>query len=228
MERKGRRGRDERGVGWLSTLAGATLLMVMGFGVGLVAGAAFEEPDLVMDHLRGRTTEVPLSEVQVADAASDPAEGLASVTSSRAEATASAPLGASLPPSTGEGRPAEARAPLAAAVAASAAVEAPATAPAPVAARPPPPPQVSALRPSPAATGYSVQVGAFGERSAAGALARELRKLGFAAEVVEEKGRAPYKVRVGPVPTRPKAEALASELKRKHRLPTWVISLGPS
>jgi cell division septation protein DedD len=226
MERKGRRGRDERGVGWLSTLAGATLLMVMGFGVGLVAGAAFEEPDLVMDHLRGRTTEVPLSEVQVADAASDPAEGLASVASSRAEATAPAPLGASLAPSTGEGRPAEARAPLAAAAAASAAVEAPATAPAPVAARPPP--QVTALRPSPAATGYSVQVGAFGERSAAGALTRELRKLGFAAEVVEEKGRAPYKVRVGPVPTRPKAEALASELKRKHRLPTWVISQGPS
>jgi cell division septation protein DedD len=48
------------GPGWLATLAGAALLVVAGFGVGLVAGTAFEEPDLVMAHLAGNTTEVAL------------------------------------------------------------------------------------------------------------------------------------------------------------------------
>lgn len=54
------RERQDLAPGWLSTIAGAVLLVVVGFGVGLVAGAAWEEPELVMDHLAGRTTEVPL------------------------------------------------------------------------------------------------------------------------------------------------------------------------
>ncbi len=53
---------DERtGPGWIATLAGAALLIVAGFGVGLVAGTAFEEPDLVMEHLSGNMTDVALS-----------------------------------------------------------------------------------------------------------------------------------------------------------------------
>ena len=59
MER--RREMMEEGPGWLATLGGALVLVVLGFGVGLVAGAAFEEPDLVVDHLAGRTTEVALA-----------------------------------------------------------------------------------------------------------------------------------------------------------------------
>lgn len=54
--------RSSEGVGWLATLAGAALLIVAGFGVGLVAGTVFEEPELVMEHLAGNTTEVPLAE----------------------------------------------------------------------------------------------------------------------------------------------------------------------
>ena len=50
------------GPGWIATLAGALLLIVAGFGVGLVAGAAYEEPELVVDHPAGKTTEVPLPE----------------------------------------------------------------------------------------------------------------------------------------------------------------------
>ena len=46
--------------GWLTTLLGAGILIVLGFMVGLVAGAVFEEPDLVMDHLAGRTDVVPV------------------------------------------------------------------------------------------------------------------------------------------------------------------------
>ena len=48
------------GPGWIATLAGAALLIVAGFGVGLLAGAAYEEPALVVDHLSGETTELPL------------------------------------------------------------------------------------------------------------------------------------------------------------------------
>jgi cell division septation protein DedD len=48
----------QAGPGWIATIAGALLLIVAGFGVGLVAGAAYEEPDLVVDHLAGKTTEL--------------------------------------------------------------------------------------------------------------------------------------------------------------------------
>ena len=54
------RRKGTEGPGWIATLGGAAILVVLGFGVGLVAGAAWEEPDLVMDHFAGRTTEVPL------------------------------------------------------------------------------------------------------------------------------------------------------------------------
>ena len=50
------------GPGWIATIAGAGLLIVVGFGVGLVAGAAFEDTALVVDHLAGKTTELPLPE----------------------------------------------------------------------------------------------------------------------------------------------------------------------
>jgi cell division septation protein DedD len=61
MVARRQREREEVGPGWLPTLAGAALLLVLGFGVGLLAGTAWEEPDLVMDHLAGRTTELHLA-----------------------------------------------------------------------------------------------------------------------------------------------------------------------
>ena len=51
--------------GRLATAAGALLLVVVGFAVGLVAGAAFEEPDLVIDQLAGRGERVPVEEVEL-------------------------------------------------------------------------------------------------------------------------------------------------------------------
>lgn len=70
------------GPGWLATLAGAALLVVAGFGVGLVAGTAFEEPDLVMAHLSGNTTEVvlgaPSPEAAPTPAAADDSYAVAS------------------------------------------------------------------------------------------------------------------------------------------------------
>jgi len=58
-ENERRRKRDE-GPGWFATLGGAAVLIVLGFGVGLVAGAAWDEPELVIDHFSGRTTPVPV------------------------------------------------------------------------------------------------------------------------------------------------------------------------
>ncbi len=72
MSEKGKT-REASGPGWFATLGGAAILVVLGFGVGLVAGAAWEEPDLVMDHFAGRTTEVPLVETDgFADAEAEP------------------------------------------------------------------------------------------------------------------------------------------------------------
>ncbi|MGH7287898.1 MAG: hypothetical protein ACREI8_07755, partial [Myxococcota bacterium] len=62
------------GPGWLATAGGALFLIALGFSVGIVAGTAYEEPELVADHLTGRTTEVVLEESSLAapsDAAPD-------------------------------------------------------------------------------------------------------------------------------------------------------------
>ena len=52
----------KQGPSWIATLAGALLLIVAGFGIGLVAGAAYEEPSLVAEHLAGGATEVVVND----------------------------------------------------------------------------------------------------------------------------------------------------------------------
>ena len=82
------------GPGWLATIGGALLLIVAGFGVGLVAGAASEEPALVVDHLAGKTTKVPLPEKappRVREEAQDAAEREAPNHATRTPAVSSAP-----------------------------------------------------------------------------------------------------------------------------------------
>lgn len=81
------------GPGWLATLAGATILIVAGFGVGLVAGTAFEEPDLVMEHLSGNTTEVDLVRSEGPDAPVRTGSG-----NGRTEPAAPAPAAVAAPP----------------------------------------------------------------------------------------------------------------------------------
>jgi cell division septation protein DedD len=65
------------GPGFLTTIAGAMLLVVFGFGIGLLAGAAYEEPELVMEHLAGETRDVPLIVGSASPAASTPEVGTA-------------------------------------------------------------------------------------------------------------------------------------------------------
>lgn len=101
--------------------------------------------------------------------------------------------------------------------AAAAAAAAPAdAAPDPVTAAPPapgePPP---AVREAPPATGdWFVQLGSFARRDNAERLAAAVAGRGFATDVSQLKGAAGplFRVRAGPAPSRPAAEALAREL----------------
>ena len=192
------RQREQTRPGWLSTLGGAALLLLVGFGVGLLAGVAWEEPDLVMDHLAGRTTELSL----VAETSTDPVEA-------EVQEPADRPLGA--PKSSPAVSPS--RAP----------VEPPSVSAPPPARRPAP----AERRSAPAEkNGFAVQVGAFGEEASAARLAAELRAHGFSVYV--RRGDGPggvrFRVRVGPVPAREEAVRLARKLKSNHQLPTWVLS----
>jgi cell division septation protein DedD len=102
-----------------------------------------------------------------------------------------------------------------------------------VAAAPPPapPPLPSADRaaaPGARAAGkLSVQVGAFAESRAAEQLAESLRSAGLPVYVspsAAAEGQQRWRVRVGPVATREEAERIASRLKTKEKLPTWVLT----
>ncbi len=55
------------GPGWLATAGGALFLIALGFSVGIVAGTAYEEPELVADHLAGRTSEVVLEQASLTE-----------------------------------------------------------------------------------------------------------------------------------------------------------------
>jgi cell division septation protein DedD len=87
------------GPGWIATIGGAVLLIVAGFGVGLVAGAAYEEPALVVDHLAGKTTALPLP----AEAPPRVHEDTADASDTDAAPHASSPPAVSSPPPAAAG-----------------------------------------------------------------------------------------------------------------------------
>lgn len=74
----------------------------------------------------------------------------------------------------------------------------------------------------------AIQVGAFESSESAERLARELRSRDYAAYVVPgvRKDHPRWRVRVGPFSDRGGAASLATELKRKERLPTWILEEG--
>jgi DedD protein len=194
------RPRSSRSNGWLATLAGAGLLVAVGFGVGLVAGTAYEEPELVAQHIAGQTTDVALGPDAAAEgsldgdvAAAPPPAELAAP-----EATLEAP-----PAPLGAGGLDDARAPAQAE---------------------PVPAQKPVVKPAPGGAGFSIQVGAFASEATARQLAGELGKRGYAAYVTEEGAGARYKVRVGPIGSRSEAEQVSERLKSEHRLPTWILA----
>jgi cell division septation protein DedD len=209
MSAEERRAPRVSGPGWLATAGGALLLVALGFGVGIVAGTAYQEPDLVADHLAGRTTEVVLEPEPVGAAPPDVA--------------APAPESQSRPlPALGQRALEDApEAELPALAPAAAPRPAPAAAPK---APPRPAPQLAA---KPAAAGsFSIQVGAFSSEKAARELAGELGKHGYTAYLMDEGNGARWKVRVGPMRSRSEAEAVSARLKREQRLPTWIQTNG--
>jgi DedD protein len=198
------RSRSSRSSGWLATLAGAALLVAVGFGVGLVAGTAYEEPELVAQHVAGQTTDValgpdaaPEAAAEGGDVAAAPPQPEVGTPEAAFEAPPAAPLGAGALDD-------EARAP----------------GPAPVEV----PAQKPVVKPALGGAGFSIQVGAFASDATARQLAGELGKRGYAAYVTEEGAGARYKVRVGPLGSRSEAEQVAERLKTEHRLPTWILA----
>jgi cell division septation protein DedD len=209
MSAEERRAPRVSGPGWLATAGGALLLVALGFGVGIVAGTAYQEPDLVADHLAGRTTEVVLEAEPVAAAPPDVA------------AAAPAPLDRELP---ALGQRALEQAPEAELPALAPAA---APRPAPAAAAKAPAGSAPQLAAKPAAAGsFSIQVGAFASEKAARELAGELGKHGYKAYLMDEGEGARWKVRVGPVRSRSEAEAVSARIKREQRLPTWIQTNG--
>ena len=209
MSRARERAAPSAGIGWLVTIGGAALLLAFGFAIGLVAGSALEEPELVAKHLAGEATELPLPEAP----ATKPAAPAASPPPAPAAETKTPPAAAK---------------PGAPAVAVAAAPErAPAPAPTPktvATPRPAAPAATVAARPA----GFAIQVGAFAERKAAEELVSSLRGDRLRAYVVEgaPSESARFRVRVGPYPTREQAGDEAARIKAKRRLPIWVIAEG--
>ena len=201
---------QRQGSGWLTTSVGAVLLVAAGFGVGLVAGTAYEEPELVAAHLTGHTVEVAL------DTAAKPEEpaALDDVAAAPPPAAPAAPVSDDpLPTPLGAGALGAPRTatpartgPSPAAVSARAALAAP------------------PARPGAKTAGFAIQVGAFATEGTAQQLASELEKRGFPSYVTEQGAGARFKVRVGPIGSRAEAEQLSARLKSQHRLPTWILS----
>jgi hypothetical protein len=202
-ERK--RSYSNKGNGWLATLAGAALLVAVGFGVGLVAGTAYEEPELVADHLVGRTTEVALGPLDGGVPGVESLDGDVAAAPPLAEPEALdapvVPLGAGALDEAGE--------------------EPSAAKPAAVA-----PAQKPAVKPAAGGSGFSIQVGAFGSEAPARQLAGELARRGYPTYVASEGAGARFKVRVGPLASRSEAEQLSERLQAEHRLPTWILAAG--
>jgi DedD protein len=203
-EERNRSRSSSRTNGWLATLAGAGLLVAVGFGVGLVAGSAYEEPELVAQHIAGQTTDVALAPdapaqqppaAEAGDVAAAPPAGADLGAPEAAFEAPPTPLGAG---SLDDAKP----------IAKPAATV---------------PGQKPVVKPAPGGA-FSIQVGAFASDATARQLAGELGKRGYAAYVTEEGAGARYKVRVGPLGSRSDAEQIAEKLKSEHRLPTWILA----
>lgn len=204
---------------WLVTAAGLAAVTTVAFGGGLLAGVLFEEPGLVSSYVLGDATSVEWG----AGAAEPPA-------------VAAAPPGAASPseaappseakPAKGSGS-ARARDRSPASPPPAAAVEA---APEPAPPRTPEARAVAAAGAPAAAAAprpgrFAVQVGAFAGQGSAVHLADALRAKGHPVYVVRS-GRgaqARWRVRVGPLASRPEAERAASRLRRDEKLPTWIL-----
>ena len=222
---------DRRQAGWVSTLVALVVLVVVGFLCGALAGFVWQEPRLVLAYLSGKTEPVKWSENEPGSVAAEPPSYSESADFRRDSRSKLDAESESPPAPTGAPR----------ADATELAHEKPPAAPAPAKAiekKPPVPPRNAATRLAPAKptavaavspTGrYSVQVGAFTDRAGADKLASRLRARGYRSFVkadTEGSGKR-FRVRVGPVNARERAEELAAKLAKGEKLPTWILDEG--
>jgi DedD protein len=220
---------ERRDGGWVSTLVALVVLVVVGFLCGALAGFLWEEPGLVVAYLKGDTKPVEWSETGAVSAeppsfaAGEPAPA-DPARPAHAELLGAAPI----TPDKPTVEPAAAVKPAAAEPAApkpapeKAAAVKPAPAKPPAATPAPKPAKVAAVAP---AGRFSVQVGAFGDNATAEKLVARLRAKGYPCYVKSdvESGGKRYRVRVGPVDARERAEELAAKLAKGEKLPTWVL-----
>ena len=198
-EARGRSGdeRDHPGPGWLATLLGGFVLVVLGFGLGVFVGAAREEPELVLRHLSSDAQEVPAP-------AAEPGIGVPP-TSEPAPAVAPAPTSEQAPPPPPP----------------SAAVSS-----APPASAPRPPERASGMPASPryavqvGAFAESAQAEKLADR-----LRRKGLEVHVTPGTGPRDSR--WRVRVGPVDSRLEADRVAERLKTSEQLPTWVLTELP-
>jgi cell division septation protein DedD len=196
-EVSGRQRESGSGSSWLATAVGLTFLIAAGFGVGMVAGVVWEDPGLIFAYLTGDTEEVAWD----GSGATEPDVAAAAPTRAEAPERVVDPQlrreAASAPPAPRPTVPP---------------IDPPAPSPPPVAMAP--------------AGGVAVQVGAFETSEAAERLKDSLSSKGFPVYVSPgtKSGSARWRVRVGPMATREEAEATAERLKKKEKLPTWILS----
>jgi hypothetical protein len=195
--------------GWFASFLGAVVLVAGGFALGLVAGVVSEEPELVVGHLVGRSEEavwLPDGELGPAPAGleeirlgvQDASEVIEPAEVARqAQHETVLPAVASGPSATSGRRNVR---------------------------------DIDSIpiqHASPAIrSGFSVQVGAFGDGVAAEKMSQKLRSKGFDTYVTsgKESKDGKWRVRVGPVSEKAEAAELASRLKTEQRLPTWVVA----
>jgi len=183
--------------GWPAAIALVSVVVAAGFGIGVIAGITWEEPGLVVGYLSGQTEGV---EWRVG--AEDPdADELAAggAVPEPPSVAAPPPLGLREIPSSENSERATTRAGAASELKAVTVAKQP-------------------------TGGFSVQVGAFSEKSAAKTLADSLSARGYPVYLAPTEGNpVSWRVRVGPVGTRPEAEKAARRLETAEKLPTWVL-----
>ena len=231
MAERSRSQKRDSSPGWLASLVGAIFLVSAGFMLGLVVGVVQDEPELVMNHITGDSQDVEWVESQ---AQFDPEYAELGQGSEGRPAYVPSGQGEGWPETEGELQetelvayeypPVDLRPPSDAVLAAPGVT--------PVAVQPPPkasarPPAVSA-RPPAGRTGFSVQVGAFAESAPAHKIADDLKVKGYRVYITPSAGSRDgrWRVRVGPLSTRERAQDVAQQLKVEEKLPTWVLSEG--
>lgn len=181
----------------LRTLFSTAVLVVLGFTVGLLAGALLETPSTVLAPFRPGGQEIDLAVLR--DPSGDtrpPAAGAEGIDLAVAEGSPTAAPELRVEPAAARPEDLAKR-----------------VAPAPVAAPPPAGP-------------FVIQVGSFDEPVPAWKLAERLGEKEYEVYVDEGQaaGKPRWRVRVGPVPDQAEADRLARRLKQNERLPTWIVA----